>query len=43
MSRGAKHSSLNQTLNEIDSFLDIQIYKSDRIDGWIYLSIHIYY
>nr|AVT43945.1 orf142 [Phoenix dactylifera] len=36
---GAKRSSLNQTLNEIeiDSFLDI------RIDGWIYLSIHIYF
>lgn len=26
---------MNQTLNKIDSFLDI------RIDGWIYLSIHI--
>lgn len=38
MSGGAKRSSLNQTLNEIqiDSFWDI------RIDGWIYLSIHIY-
>lgn len=35
MRGGAKRSSLNQTLNEIDFFLDI------RIDGWIYLSIHI--
>lgn len=34
MSGGAKRSSLNQTLNEIDSFLDIKI---ERVSSYILL------
>ena len=40
MSGGAKRSSLNQTLNEIDSFLDIKI-EIVSIDSSIFLFIYL--